>query len=338
MSLPDPTRVTNLIEAFRWSKTMFTAASFGIFDLLPATCGSLAQTLHLHPDALERLLDGNVGLGLLEKRGEAYYNRPVAETYLRKDSPHSHIGYILYSDRVLYPMWAHLDGAMREGTHRWQQTFGALGSGPGEIFDHFFRTEQDLRTFIMGMHGFGVLSSPAVVRAFDLSRFHSLVDLGGATGHLTIAACESYPQLQGVIFDLERVIPVAREMVAQSPAAGRIACVAGDFFHDELPPADLYSLGRILHDWSEARIELLLRRIHQSLPPGGGLLIAERLLDDDKSGPVNALMQSLSMLICTEGKERTLEEYRALLETAGFGKVEGRKTGRAVDAILCEKI
>jgi acetylserotonin O-methyltransferase len=332
--LPDPTPVSKLIEAFRWSKTMFTAASLGIYDLLPATAGSLAQALHLNRDALERLLDGNVALGLLEKRGEAYYNQPVAAVYLRKDNPHSLIGYVLYSDRALYPMWGHLDDAVREGTNRWHQTFGT----PGPIFDQFFSTEENMRTFVMGMHGFGLLSSPAVVRAFDLSRFHQLVDLGGATGHLAIAACEAYRALRGVVLDLERVIPVAREMVARSPAKDRITCVAGDFFQGDLPEGDIYALGRILHDWSEPKIELLLRRICERLPKGGALLIAERLLEDDKSGPLSALMQSLNMLICTEGKERTLEEYRALLLNAGFSHVEGKKTGRALDAILCDRL
>jgi acetylserotonin N-methyltransferase len=334
MSLPDPRPVNNLIEAFRWSKTMFTAASLGLYDLLPATAGSLAQTLRLDHDALERLLDGNVGLSLLEKRGEAYYNRPVADTYLRHDSPHSLIGYVLYSDRALYPLWGHLEDALREGTNRWQQTFG----GSNAVFDQFFRTPEDLRTFVMAMHGGGVASSPAVVRAFDLARFHTLVDLGGATGHLAIAACEAYPVLQAKVFDLDRVLPVTREIVAQSPAANRIQCVAGDFFQDELPQGDLYALGRILHDWTEPKIELLLRRIYERLPKGGALLIAERLLDDDKSGPLNALMQSLNMLICTEGKERTLTEYRTLLLTAGFSQVEGKKTGRVLDAILCERL
>lgn len=333
-NLPDPAPIGRLIDAFRWSKTMFTTASLGIYDLLPATAGSLAQTLKLNADALERLLNGNVGLGLMEMRGGAYYNQPIADVYLRTDSPHSLIGYIIYSDRALYPMWGHLEDAVREGTNRWQQTF----STPGPIFDHFFRTEESMRTFITGMHGLGVLSSPAVVRAFDLSHFHRLVDLGGATGHLAIAACEAYPALQGVVLDMERVIPLAREMVAQSSARDRISCVAGDFFHDDLPPGDLYALGRILHDWSEEKIGLLLRRIADRLPKGGALLIAERLLEEDKSGPLNALMQSLGMLICTEGKERTLEEYRALLLDAGFSRVEGKKTGRAVDAMLCEKL
>jgi len=43
------------------------------------------------------------------------------------------------------------------------------------------------------------------------------------------------------------------------------------------------------------------------------------------------------MLVCTEGRERTLPEYRALLEAAGFRAVEGRRTGTPLDAILALK-
>jgi acetylserotonin N-methyltransferase len=48
-------------------------------------------------------------------------------------------------------------------------------------------------------------------------------------------------------------------------------------------------------------------------------------------------MQSLNMLVCTEGTERTLGEYRALLEAAGFGDVQGRFTGAPLDAVLAIK-
>jgi len=43
------------------------------------------------------------------------------------------------------------------------------------------------------------------------------------------------------------------------------------------------------------------------------------------------------MLICTEGKERSLTEYTHLLQRAGFGRVEGRRTGVPLDAILAWK-
>jgi acetylserotonin N-methyltransferase len=287
---------------------MFAAVELGVFDgQRPADCKDLA-----------RLLDACVALGLLEKRGDAYVNTPEAEKFLRSDSPDTLTGYIRYSNSALYPMWGHLEDAVREGAPRWKQTFG----WDGPIFSHFFRTPDAMREFQKGMHGFGRLSSPAVVEAFDLSRFHRLVDLGGGTGHLAEAARDRYPHLQTAVFDLPGV------------AAIFPGTIAGDFFNDPLPPADLYSLGRILHDWSTDKIARLLAKIHAALPAGGGLLIAEKLLEPDY---VSAHMQSLNMLIVTEGRERSASEYEALLRTAGFTRVDSRRTGTPVDAILAIK-
>jgi len=336
MTPPDPALVIDLIQAFRRSKTMFTAVSLGIFDLLhdaPAGAAALAARLSASADATERLLDACAALGLLRKRDGVYVNDPVSDTYLRAASPHTLSGYVRYSDAALYPMWNHLEEAVREGTHRWAQTFGT----EGPIFSHFFRTDEAMRDFLRGMHGFGMLTSPKVVAAFDLSRFRRLVDLGSATGHLVIAACERYPDLRGAVFDLPRVTAVAREEVAHSAARDRIEVLAGDFFEDELPPADLYSVGQILHDWNEAQIGRLLARVFDRLPRGGGLLVAEKLLEEDGVGPIPANMQSLGMLICTEGKERSLTEYTRLLQRAGFGRVEGRRCGVPLDAILAWK-
>src|SRR5262249_34578883 len=156
---------------------------------------------------------------------------------------------------------------------------------------------ESLRDFIAGMHGFGLLSSPHVVAAFDLGRFHRLVDLGGATGHLAIAACERYPRLRAAVFDLPDVAEVAREHVVRSQAKDRTAVIPGDFFTARLPEAALYSLGRILHDWSDERVGALLSRIAAALEPGGGLLVAEKLVDEDRTGPLSAHMQSLNMLV-----------------------------------------
>jgi O-methyltransferase domain/Dimerisation domain len=336
MEHADPAPVLELILAFRRSKTMFTAVSMGVFDLLEkgaAGTMTLAQELGADSGALERLLDACVGLGLIKKDGATYENLRVASAYLTRSSPHTLAGYILYSNQALYPLWENLESAIREGTNRWTQTFG----GEGPIFDHFFRTEQAQRDFLGGMNGFGLLSSPAVVAAFDLSRFHRLVDLGGATGHLALAACERYPGLSAAVFDLPSVIPHARAYVECSPHRNRLGLIAGDFFSDQLPEADLFSVGRILHDWSEEKIRTLLWKIWQRLPAGGALLIAEKLLDDDKAGPLSAIMQSLSMLVCTEGKERTLAEYTALLREVGFAEVEGRVTSAPLDAVLAVK-
>jgi acetylserotonin N-methyltransferase len=315
---------------------MFSAVSLGVFDRLgdgPADVAAIAQELGASADALERLMDSCVALRLLDKDGPLYSNSAVAGTYLTRSSPKTLTGYVLYSDRALYPLWGNLEAAIREGTNRWKQTFG----GEASIFEHFFRTEEARQDFLSGMHGFGQLSSSAVVSAFDLGRFHRFVDLGGGTGHLALAACARYPQLKGVVFDLPAAIATAKNHAGGVASGVCITHMAGDFFSDPLPEADLFALGRVLHDWSEEKICRLLRKVWERLPGGGALLIAEKLLDDDKTGPVPALMQSLSMLVCTEGKERTLAEYTELLRHAGFAHVEGKVTASPLDAILARK-
>jgi acetylserotonin N-methyltransferase len=337
MKKPDAAPVLELIDAFRKSKTLFTALTLGVFELLesgPKDLAGLAGATRAKPEPLERLLDACVCLGLLERAGEGYGNTPLAMTYLVRSSPDTLAGYIKYSDEALYPMWAHLTDAVREGSHRWQQTFGLSGNA---LFEHFFHTDEATRTFLTGMHGFGMLSSPAVVRAFDLSRFQRMVDLGGGTGHLAEAACARYRNLRATVFDLPRVLGFARKLLAESAVADRMNFLEGDFFVDELPAADLYAVGRILHDWSEPKIAALLARIAARLPVGGGLLIAEKLMNEDHAGPLHANMQSLNMLVCTEGRERSLGEYTALLRAAGFGRVRGKITEQPLDAILAIK-
>src|SRR2546423_5579969 len=177
--------VVELIGAFRRSKAMFSAVKLGVFDKLenaPQTAGALATKLNVNASALSRLLNASAALGLLEKEGETYHNTATASRYLVASSPDTLSGYVTYSDESLYELWSHLDDAVREGTNRWTQVFGSRDA----LFSHYFRDDASTASFLGGMHGFGRITSPLIVRAFDLSRFAQLVDLGGATGHLAI--------------------------------------------------------------------------------------------------------------------------------------------------------
>jgi acetylserotonin N-methyltransferase len=315
---------------------MFAAVTLGVFDALaggPKSAPALAAELRANPDALARLLDACVGLKLLCHDPAGYANTPTATAYLTGASPLRVTGYLRFTDEILWKLWDDLAGAVREGTTNWKRAFG----WDGPIFANIFRTDELRREFLMGLHGFGQLSSPRVVAAFDLTRFQRLVDLGGATGHLAVAACRRYPALRAVVFDLPEVVPLTREVVSATEVAARVEIAAGDFFTDPLPDADLYALARVLHDWSEDKILALLRKVYEHLPSGGALLVAEKLIADNRAGPDLAQMQDLNMLVVAEGKERTLGEYAALLQRVGFAEVDGRYTDSPVDAVLAVK-
>ena len=348
MPTSDPSNVLFLTDAFRRSAVMFAAVDLGVFDQLAGESGSglrldgaggamnvaeLARRINANNDALERLLDACVGLGLLNRTDNGFANTPESAAYLVHGSPQALTGYIDYSKRALWWLWGNLTSAVREGTPRWKQAFGHSGG----IFDSFYATEEAKREFLLGMHGYGLLSSPATAAAVDLSGFAHLVDLGGGTGHFAITACRMYPNLRATVFDLPAALPMANEQIEAAGMSGRISTQAGNFFTDSLPPADLYSLGRIVHDWSEEKIRTLLRKTYDALPAHGAVLILEKMLTPDRNGPMRALLQSLNMLVATEGKERTLDEYRALLHDAGFTNIQGATADTLLDAILALK-
>lgn len=334
-SVPDPSVVLDLVSAFRKSKVLFTCCELGVFDALkqgPTSASELAGQLNCNPDAMERLLGAAVMIGLLTQSEGRFDNTPAATAYLTTASPRRMLGYINYSSAVLWKMWDNLTGAIREGTHRWKQTYDLDGA----IFSHFFRTDWQRREFIQGMHAYGLISSPRVVDAVDLGRFTTFADLGGATGHLTVAACRRWPNLHGVVFDLGEVIPITKEFIP-ADVKDRIEVRGGDFFADALPKADIYALGRIIHDWSEPKIQLLLGKIFAALPAGGAVFIAEKVLEDTKTGPEWAVLQHLNMLTVAEGKERTQGEYAELLHAAGFVDVTCNRTDSPLDAVMAVK-
>jgi acetylserotonin N-methyltransferase len=100
-----------------------------------------------------------------------------------------------------------------------------------------------------------------------------------------------------VVFDLPEAGPVAHEILCGLTVGDRIEIVSGDFFVDPLPNGDLFSLGRILPDWTEPKALSLLERIFERLPSGGGLLIGQKPISEDRTGPRWAHMQNLGMLL-----------------------------------------
>ena len=59
---------------------------------------------------------------------------------------------------------------------------------------------------------------------------------------------------------------------------------------------------------------------------GGGILIGQSLLDDDKKGPKEALSFSLSMCVITDGgREKSGKEFEEQLRKHGFVDIEYKK-------------
>jgi hypothetical protein len=111
----------------------------------------------------------------------------------------------------------------------------------------------------------------------------------------------AHPHLRGGNFDLPPVGPVFEEYVRSFGLSDRLKFHPGNFFKDNLPPADVYVMGHILHDWNMDEKMALLKKCYDALPSGGALIVHESLIDDDRRTNAFGLLMSLNMLIETPG-------------------------------------
>lgn len=137
-----------------------------------------------------------------------------------------------------------------------------------------------------------------------------------------IALAQQVPHLQLQLFDLPAVAALARQRVVDAGLAQRIACTGGSFRSDALPRgADLITLLRVAHDHADEAVLELLTRIHQALPNGGQLLLAEPMAEPEgKPCPSDAYFH-FYLLAMGRGRLRTAQELSELMRQAGFSSV-----------------
>ncbi|XP_062296564.1 acetylserotonin O-methyltransferase 2 [Scomber scombrus] len=333
-----PFKLLEYFNGFRVSKVIFSACELGVFDLLlksqePLSAQHVARELSTSVDGMESLLDALVGIEILEVEttdGTAFYSSTdVANLYLAKGSGKSLHDMIVYYSQTIYPLWNNMADAVRDGKNQNEKTFGLPSE---EIFQAIYRSEGEMLKFMGLMNSSWVLDGHDIVTAFNLSCFQTIVDLGGCTGALAREVAKAYPSSSVTVFDLPKIVETAQKHFCQENDA--VSFQSGDFFEGEIPPADLYVLARIIHDWPEEKSLKLLKRIYDVCKPGGGVLLVEALLFENRRGPVMAQLFSLNMLVQTEGKERPPSDYTHMLEKTGFSNVQVCRTGKSYDAIL----
>ncbi|XP_023260331.1 N-acetylserotonin O-methyltransferase-like protein isoform X1 [Seriola lalandi dorsalis] len=337
----DLQKITELMDGFKASKALFTASELCVFDLLHSRprldAAQVAQEIKASVKGTECLLEACVSLGLLKSKERPcqkpmYENTDLAVRFLRSDAPFSLHGYIQHCNNTIWPLFSHLESAVREGTNQHEKAFGKISK---DVFQDTYYNSQEVKLrFMNAMHSIAKVTGKAVATAFDLSRYKTACDLGGCTGAMAYEFTKAHPGLSVTVFDLPAVVEMS-EHFHPLQKDNRVSFVAGDFFKDELPKADLYILARILHDWPDEKVHILLRKIADACTPGCGLLISEIFLDEDRGAPSRGLLQALSM---SEGKQRSATEYSLLLKSHGFIAAHVRHTDNFLDAMLCIKV
>ena len=311
-----PDHILQIGIGFWASKTLLSAVELGVFSALasgPADLATLQNKLGLHPRAARDFLDALVALKLLDRHDGRYSNTPETELFLDRAKP-SYLGGLLeMANARLYGFWGSLTEALRTGEHQNEAKHGA------DVFGATFADPQRLRGFLAAMSAVSAGPAKAIAAKFDWSKYKTVMDLGAAQGMVPVTLLRAHPHLSGLGFDLPQVKPAFEAFAAQNGLADRLRFVAGDFFKDELPRADVVVMGHILHDWGLPEKKALLAKVFAALPAGGAVVVYDAVIDDERKENAFGLLMSLNMLIETpRGFDYTGADCQAWMREAGF--------------------
>ena len=89
----------------------------------------------------------------------------------------------------------------------------------------------------------------------------------------------------------------------------------------EIPAADAYTMKMILHDWNDDECVQILENIRKAASDSGRIYICEHIVPGPDT-PHFAKLFDVHMMCWGTGRERTSDEYRALLESSGWKYVD----------------
>ena len=316
--LPPREPALRLLSAGWASHAVRAMAALGLADHLaagPRTPEELAAASRTHAPTLARLLRTLAALGLCATDGDGRVRLTPHGEFLRSDAPDSVRPYAL---ALLAPhverAWEGLPEAVRTGEPAFPRVHG-LG-----FWDYLAAHPEEGAAFDAAMTGGAEERARALMAARDLAGVGTLVDVGGGQGRLLAAALTATPGLRGVLFDRPEVLPGTEAFLTGAGVRDRCELVGGDFFAAVPAGGDAYVLAVVVHDWPDEQAVAILRACHRAMAPGARVWLVERVVRPGDAFDRTKLLDLL-MLVLFGAQERTGEEYRALLEAAGFGSV-----------------
>jgi O-methyltransferase domain/Dimerisation domain len=308
----------------RWkSQILYAGVKLGVFDIVssePMSHVKIAKELDLDPALSYRLLRALASIGLLREDNDCRFSITSMGKLLRSDDPQTLRGVALLEEGPEhYAIWKHLTAMVKDGKQD-----GFVREFGQRIFDYAAHHPSYAEVFNQAMSSYSASQTRWVLEAldgYDFSKIQHICDVGGGHGHLICSLLLRHPHITGTVLEMEQVIQNKTLLWANKMgiAADRCSYVNGDMFN-EVPSADTYFMKMILHDWDDKECLKVLSNIQRAAPTHARLFIAEHVVPGPETPHFSKLFD-IHMLCALTGKERTEEEYLALLKQARFKHV-----------------
>jgi SAM-dependent methyltransferase len=290
-------RINDLCWGYRQSRILEIGCSIGLFGALEggkAKIDEICIACGTKPLHTEKLLIACCGLGLVQRDGKFFSNTEISNKYLAPSSKYYQGDIILHSMNVRQNFDEFAENIYAEPKEKETEA---------QSWEHFIR----------GMDNIASAGRAEVfLSSVELAGKKKMLDVGGGPGSYCIAACQKYPELEAVVWDLPATVAIAKEYIAKAGLEKRISTQEGDWNVDDFGREyDAVIMSNILHGPMWACQEKLSKALN-ALRPGGMLAVQEFLLNDQKDGPLIPAL--FNVMVGAYSKAELL----TVIEEAGF--------------------
>ena len=317
---PTPERILQLATGTWATGIVGSAVSHCVFAHIENgddTVSTLAKRAGISERGSQALLDGLLGLGLVELRDGAYRNTAEASTYLI-DGRRTYLGGFAK--------------VMLAQASTWSDLPAVVGTGlPVATQNHATADDPFWEQLVPAIAPVSIPIATIAAQALRLSEVGeiSILDVGGGSGVYSSIWLGINPLARSTQLDWAPVNAIARRLVGEHGVADRFSCIDGDLLSTDFGNAayDIGVYSHVAHTLGPDDNKAVLAKFRRALKPGGTLVISELVVDDDRSGPSFALIFASTMLLqSTHGTTWRRADYSAWLTDAGFEDVSFQPT------------
>ena len=310
---PTTSRLQFLARAYTQSSVLFAALDLELFShVSEGRCSheALFESLNLHPLNALRLVDACVALDLLRQEDGGLVNSPDVERYLVKGKRTYAAPWMNFT-RPRAADWLNLTEHLQDPVPP-----SRLGRGVD-------MSVEQARRYHGATYSVGMGAGRLFCRQVDLSGRRHLLDLGGGSGAYCINAVKAFDGLRATVLDLPGVVEVAQEFIADNGVEDLVDAVAGDFTQANFPSCDVVLMASNLPMYGAEGIGQVVGKSFRALDDGGEMHLVGEMLEDDRSGPLDAALWGLQEVFRrSEGRAHSESEVRGYFAAAGFENVE----------------
>jgi len=282
----------------------------------PSNIKGICSSLQIKERPADVMITLFKALDLIEEIGNCFYLKTLAKEYLVDSSEYNLIPYI--SSLKERPICSDMLKVLKTGKP-------ASWAAAKNEQEWAFAMENDdfAEKFTAGMDSRGAYLAPALVEKVDMSNYHSLLDIAGASGIYALYMVFKNPHMIAAVLEKPPVDRIAEYSINRRGMSGKIKVVAKDMFREEFPEGfDVHLFSNVLHDWGFDKIKKLLDNSYRNLNSNGQVLIHDSHINSGKNGPLEVAEYSVLLMFSTEGKCYSFLELKSIMEDIGFSEIQ----------------